>query len=71
MKNPQKGFPGFYRNNYPRPAALSIRYETVRRVDAALQHVARPRTRDLILLDSTGDTILGAYPFTEAVTGHT
>jgi hypothetical protein len=44
--------------------------------DAALprldvkQHLAHLRARDLILLDPTGDTILGAYPFTEAVTGH-
>jgi len=28
------------------------------------------RGRDLILLDPTGDAILGAYPFTEAATGH-
>jgi len=33
-------------------------------------HLAQLRARDLILLDSTGDAILGAYPFTEAVTGH-
>jgi len=44
--------------------------------DAALprldvkQHLAYLRTRDLVLLDPTGVTILGAYPFTEAVTGH-
>jgi hypothetical protein len=34
------------------------------------QQLAELRARDLILLDSTGDAILGAYPFTEAVTGH-
>src|SRR5215468_754939 len=28
------------------------------------------RGRDLILLDPTGDAILGAYPFTEVATGH-
>lgn len=34
------------------------------------QHLAKLRARDLILLDPTGKTILGAYPFTEAATGH-
>ena len=34
------------------------------------QHLAQLRARDLILLDPTSDAILGAYPFTEAVTGH-
>jgi hypothetical protein len=34
------------------------------------QHLAQLRASDLILLDPTGETILGAYPFTEAVTGH-
>jgi Alkylmercury lyase len=44
--------------------------------DAALprlsvtQHLARLGACDLIILDPTGETILGAYPFTEAVTGH-
>jgi Alkylmercury lyase len=33
-------------------------------------HLARLRERDLVLLDPTGETILGAYPFTEAATGH-
>jgi hypothetical protein len=34
------------------------------------QHMARLRARDLVLLDRTGETILGAYPFTQAATGH-
>jgi hypothetical protein len=44
--------------------------------DAALptlsvkQHLAHLRACDLLILDPTGDTILGAYPFTDAVTGH-
>lgn len=33
-------------------------------------HLTQLRARDLVLLDPTGETILGAYPFTEAVTGH-
>jgi hypothetical protein len=35
------------------------------------EHLTRLRSRDLVLLDSTGERILGAYPFTEAATGHT
>jgi hypothetical protein len=34
------------------------------------QQLAHLRARDLILLDPADDTILGAYPFTEAATGH-
>src|SRR5215813_3693399 len=34
------------------------------------RHLALLRARDLILLDPTGDMILGAYPFTETITGH-
>ena len=34
------------------------------------RHLAQLRAHDLILVDPTGDTVLGAYPFTEAVTGH-
>lgn len=32
--------------------------------------LAQLGARDLILLDPTGDAILGAYPFTETITGH-
>ncbi len=34
------------------------------------EHLGHLRSRDLVLLDSTGERILGAYPFTEAATGH-
>jgi hypothetical protein len=34
------------------------------------RHLAQLRAHDLVLLDPTGDALLGAYPFTEAVTGH-
>jgi Alkylmercury lyase len=34
------------------------------------QQLAYLRARDLVLLDPTGETILGAYPFTQAATGH-
>jgi hypothetical protein len=34
------------------------------------EHLVQLRARDLVLLDPTGETVLGAYPFTEAVTGH-
>jgi Alkylmercury lyase len=34
------------------------------------RRLADLRMRDLVLLDPAGDTILGAYPFTEAATGH-
>jgi hypothetical protein len=33
-------------------------------------HLIRLRERDLVLLDPAGDMILGAYPFTEAASGH-
>jgi hypothetical protein len=33
-------------------------------------HLTQLRTRDLVLLNPTGDTIIGAYPFTETDTGH-
>jgi len=34
------------------------------------EHLTQLRARDLVLLDPSGETILGAYPFTEAATGH-
>lgn len=33
-------------------------------------HLAQLRARDLVLLDPAGETILGAYPFTETATSH-
>lgn len=34
------------------------------------EHLARLRERDLVLLDPSRERIVGAYPFTDAVTGH-
>lgn len=37
---------------------------------AVARELALLRERDLVLLDAKGGAIVGAYPFTEAVTGH-
>ncbi len=39
-------------------------------VPSVKEHLSRLRERDLVLFDSIGETILGAYPFTEGASGH-
>lgn len=52
------------------PSVQEIAAESALSMSSVLEHLAHLRMRDLVVLDPTGDRILGAYPFTEVVTGH-
>jgi Alkylmercury lyase len=52
------------------PAMEAIAAEAQLPTPSVKEHLARLRERDLVLLGPTGETILGAYPFTEAASGH-
>lgn len=52
------------------PAMEEVAAEAELPTPCVKEHLARLRECDLVLLDSNGETILGAYPFTEAASGH-
>ncbi len=59
-----------YANLGHAPTAPEIATRTRVSEPVVRDHLVRLRERDLILLDRSRWTILGAYPFTEADTGH-